>query len=96
MIQDLKINLSTKAITILEDMTVIKLHRRLQDLADQSDLRPAMTILDSTPSIRYTDYIVELVDGWHVLNLEKLYEGSIIQFGEPFTPHIVPIGKVLI
>jgi len=76
--QDLKINLSTKAITILEDMTVIKLHRRLQDLADKPNLWRALTICDPTPSIRYTDHIIELVDGWHVLNLERLYEGSII------------------
>ena len=80
--QDLKINLSTKAITILEDMTLIQLHRRLQDLADDNDLRPALTLLDPTPSIRTTDCLIELVDGWHVTNLEKLSEGTLTQLGE--------------
>jgi len=84
MIQDLKINLDTKAITILIDkMTLIQLHRRLQDLSDDFALRRALTIYDPTPSIRTTDHIIELLDGWHVTNLERLSEGTLTQLGEP-------------
>ncbi len=77
--------------------TVLELHRRLQDLADDAvasgdDL---VDITSDTPSDRSTDNIVTLINGFNIDDTlaEHLYDGSVIQTnGDEIYDGIVNFG----
>ncbi|MHC4707002.1 MAG: hypothetical protein ACYS8I_07945, partial [Planctomycetota bacterium] len=66
--------------------TVIELHRWLQELADDqvpADTSDEVYISMLNPSVRSTDNIITLINGYNVdaAAVEHLYDGSIIQSG---------------
>jgi hypothetical protein len=68
-----------------DNYTVLELHRYLQDLADDamSDGAGELDITSATPSVRSTDNVVTLVNGYNIDQAmsQHLYAGSIIQAG---------------
>ena len=47
--------------------TVLELHRWLSDLADEpGTTESVLDIMSDQPSVRHTDEIIELLDGWRV------------------------------
>lgn len=64
-------------------VTVIELHRALQDYADDATASgdDVLDITDSTPSERSTDNIITLINGFNIDDTaaEHIYDGSIIQ-----------------
>lgn len=67
------------------NVTVIELHRWLQDLADDAAASgdDILDITDNTPSERSTDNIITLINGFNIDDLaaEHIFDGSIIQAG---------------
>ena len=67
------------------NVTVIELHRWLQDLADDAAASgdDILDITDNTPSERSTDNIITLINGYNIDDTaaEHIYDGSIIQSG---------------
>ncbi len=70
--------------------TVLELHRFLSDLADRS-VNPNsnapdndIDILSPLPSVRQTDYIIKLINGYYIdeETAKFLHDGSIIQYVE--------------
>jgi hypothetical protein len=81
---------STKDIILHSKITVLRLHRLLQEcLDDYGGNEDELCIVDENISIRLTDHMIELVNNWKVLNLEKLYKGSIKQQGVWITPPLI-------
>lgn len=75
--------------------TVLQLHRWLQDMADNV-FRAGNDILDITspnPSIRSTNEIIDIQEGYYVTNPQYLTEGSITQKGELWAG-IKTVGKI--
>lgn len=66
-------------------VTVIELHRALQDFADDASSSgdDELDITDATPSDRSTDNIITLLNGFNIdaTAAEHIYDGSIIQDG---------------
>jgi hypothetical protein len=68
--------------------TILEFHRFLSDLADRPPIYGTNTpesdidILSPTPSIRQTDNIIELVNGFRIDDetAKSLRDGSLIQF----------------
>ena len=80
------------------NVTVIELHRWLQDLADDAAATgdDILDITDSTPSERSTDNIITLINGYNIDDVaaEHIYDGSIIQAaGATVYDGIVVIGN---
>lgn len=83
------------------NVTVLELHRWLQDLADDavatastSDL---LDITDSTPSDRATDNIITLINGYNIDDTaaQHIFDGSIEQDGgDTFYRGLVVVGAV--
>ena len=67
------------------NVTVIELHRWLQDLADDAAASgdDILDITDNTPSERSTDNIITLINGYNIDDTaaEHIFDGSIIQSG---------------
>lgn len=91
--------------------TVIELHRKLQDFADNatSSGDDQLDITDPNPSQRSTDNIITLINGYNIddASAEYLYDGSIIQangdevydgivnFGTAATIQVIQNGTVI-
>ena len=65
------------------DYSVLDLHRWLCNLADQAEASGGdlLDITDPTPSLRRTDYHIELINGYNIDDdtAKHLYDGSIVQ-----------------
>lgn len=65
--------------------TVLELHRALQDFADNATSTgdDELDITDANPSIRDTNNIIRLINGYNIdaASAEYLYDGSIVQNG---------------
>lgn len=66
-------------------VSVIDMHRWLQDLADDEEFNAAsgdeLDIIDTTPSDRSTDNIITLINGFNIddASAEFIFDGSIVQ-----------------
>ena len=72
-----------------DQSTILELHRWLQELADDAMREDSqLDISDPNPSVRHTDHIIKLVNGYHIDSADArfLTEGSLLQGdGEMFS-----------
>lgn len=74
---------------------VLELHRWLQDLADRECAMGSddqLDITDPNPSVRQTDEIIEMVNGWTIDEecTRHLYGGAILSGGEVYASVATP------